>query len=232
MNLNLNGDFWHHDDNTGFTLKKVQDLGEIAFASIIKLRGLFDFLSVDPHCSDGERKRAFLIAVAIAENGGYYIQKTTDLIHCQSENTEFPGLQRKLPEIPFQEQFWPELKQYIEVVLHACGREESDRPIQIKCHLLRLHATQEHSGRATPNRPHKDNTEQVVITLLSRVNVTGGENSLFSNQGHYVGSFTLDPLEVCFLNDRRFYHHVEEVRIEGDSSFGYRDSLIFEIKSL
>lgn len=232
MNIKMNGDFWHLNGNIGFTLKNVCDLGEEALAAIIKLRGVYDFLPIDPHCQNEERKRGYVVAIAIKEESGFNILKLTDFVHTQSENTEFSGLGRKLPPLPLLDQLWPELKTYIDSVLHFCGRQESVRPIQVKCHFLRLNATLEHSGRATPPEPHKDNAEQVAITLLSRMNVRGGENSLYDNQKNYIGTFTLDPLEVCFLDDRRFYHHVDDVHVEGENKIGYRDSLILEIKAL
>jgi hypothetical protein len=98
---------------------------------------------------------------------------------------------------------------------------------QINVHQNRSRATTEKPGELTPEGVHQDGHEYVMIAILRRHNVIGGETRLWrgldADEPFWHG--TLQPGQAVLLDDRAIAHDVSDI-LPADGTEGYRDILI------
>jgi hypothetical protein len=97
---------------------------------------------------------------------------------------------------------------------------------QLNVHQNRSRATLEKPGQLTPEGIHQDGHEYVMIAILRRHNVVGGETRLWrpdATEPFWTG--TLDPGQALLLDDRAILHDVTDIEPENGQP-GHRDILI------
>jgi hypothetical protein len=97
---------------------------------------------------------------------------------------------------------------------------------QINVHQNRTRATIEKPGVLTPEGVHQDGHEYVMIGILRRVNVAGGETRLWdlgASEPFWTG--VLEPGNAVLLNDKAIAHDVTDV-LPANGAPGHRDILI------
>ncbi len=98
---------------------------------------------------------------------------------------------------------------------------------QINVHQNRTVATTEKPGLLTPEGVHHDGHEFVMIGILRRNNILGGETRLWKSkeaeEPFWVG--TLQPGQAVLLDDRAIAHDVTDV-LPADERGGHRDIFI------
>jgi hypothetical protein len=98
---------------------------------------------------------------------------------------------------------------------------------QINVHQNRTRATGEKPGPLTPEGVHHDGHEYVMIAILRRNNVDGGETRLWKGKDapepFWTG--TLEPGQAILLDDRALAHDVTDVT-SADGGAGHRDIVI------
>jgi hypothetical protein len=106
------------------------------------------------------------------------------------------------------------------------------RPTQrwfIEAHQFRID-TAEGIGRPTPEGAHRDGVDFVVVLLIERRNVRGGETRVFQAQGNAGVRFTMtEPWTALLLNDAEVIH--ETTPIQPDSTPGVRDTLVITYRA-
>jgi hypothetical protein len=97
---------------------------------------------------------------------------------------------------------------------------------QINVHQNRTIATPEKPGQLTPEGVHHDGHEYVMIAVLRRNSVDGGETRLW-NPGEDTPFWrgVLDPGQAVLIDDRKIAHDVSDVLPENGQP-GHRDILI------
>lgn len=98
---------------------------------------------------------------------------------------------------------------------------------QINVHQNRSRATGEKPGPLTPEGVHHDGHEFVMIAVLARHNVAGGETRLWHSKDADAPFWTgtLEPGQAVLLDDRALAHDVTDVvSLDGDP--GHRDIVI------
>lgn len=97
---------------------------------------------------------------------------------------------------------------------------------QINVHQNRTVATPEKPGQLTPEGVHHDGHEFVMIAVLRRNSVTGGETRLW-NPGapEPFWNGTLQPGQAVLIDDRAIAHDVTDV-LPANGQPGHRDILI------
>lgn len=94
----------------------------------------------------------------------------------------------------------------------------------VEAHPFRID-TSDGIGRPTPEGAHRDGVDYVVVILVDRVGVKGGETRIFEAQGSIGLRFTLqDSWTALVLNDAKMIH--ETTPIQPIGSYGYRDTLV------
>ena len=98
----------------------------------------------------------------------------------------------------------------------------------IEAHPFRID-TSDGIGRPTPEGAHRDGVDYVVVILVDRVGVKGGETRIFEAQGSIGLRFTLqDSWTALVLNDARMIH--ETTPIQPIAAHGYRDTLVITFR--
>jgi hypothetical protein len=94
----------------------------------------------------------------------------------------------------------------------------------IEAHQFRID-TAEGIGRPTPEGAHRDGVDYVVVMLIERRDVRGGETRVFQAHGNAGVRFTMtEPWTALLLDDAAVIH--ETTPIQPDTKPGVRDTLV------
>jgi hypothetical protein len=97
---------------------------------------------------------------------------------------------------------------------------------QINVHQNRTRASIEKPGQLTPEGVHQDGHEYVMIAVLRRHSVTGGETRLWRRDApEPFWKGILQPGQAVLLDDKAVWHDVTDVLPENGQP-GYRDIFI------
>jgi hypothetical protein len=99
----------------------------------------------------------------------------------------------------------------------------------IEAHQFRID-TAEGIGRPTPEGAHRDGVDFVVVMLIERRNVRGGETRVFQARGSAGVRFTMaEPWTALLLNDADVIHETTPIQPEGVP--GVRDTLVLTYRA-
>ena len=120
--------------------------------------------------------------------------------------------------------------------LLALGREVADglhpdTPWFVEMHQFRVEARPGAPGLPTPEGVHHDGVDVVLIAMLARTNLAGGETLVTDAAGCELARFTLDgALDLAVMDDRRVMHGVTPVEAADPSRPSCRDVLVLTWK--
>ena len=98
----------------------------------------------------------------------------------------------------------------------------------IEAHQFRIDTT-DGIGRPTPEGAHRDGVDFVMVFLVDRVNIKGGETRVFEADGPNGQRFTLtEPWSLLWMNDAKVIH--ESTPIQPIGEYGYRDTLVLTFR--
>jgi len=99
----------------------------------------------------------------------------------------------------------------------------------IEAHQFRID-TAEGIGRPTPEGAHRDGVDFVVVMLIERRHVRGGETRVFQARGSAGVRFTMtEPWTALLLNDADVIHETTPIQPEGVP--GVRDTLVLTYRA-
>ena len=99
----------------------------------------------------------------------------------------------------------------------------------VKAHQFRIDTT-DGIGRPTPEGAHRDGVDFVVVSLVDRVGVKGGETRVFEAEGPNGSRFTMtEPWTTLLLDDARVIH--ESTPIQPLAPDGHRDTLVLTYRA-
>jgi len=99
----------------------------------------------------------------------------------------------------------------------------------IEAHQFRID-TAEGIGRPTPEGAHRDGVDFVVVLLIERHDVRGGETRVFQARGTAGVRFTMtEPWTALLLNDADVIH--ETTPIQPEAAPGVRDTLVITYRA-
>ena len=85
-------------------------------------------------------------------------------------------------------------------------------------------------GRPTPEGAHRDGVDLVVVMLVDRMGIKGGETRVFDADGPTGLRFTLRaPWSALILDDARVVH--ESTPIQPLEAHGHRDTLVLTYRA-
>jgi hypothetical protein len=103
----------------------------------------------------------------------------------------------------------------------------------IEVHQFRIEAASGAPGYPTPEGTHRDGVDLVLIAMINRANLTGGETLVTDNDGAELARFTLDGLlDTAILDDARVMHGVTPIAPTDPSQPSRRDVLVATWKAL
>lgn len=102
---------------------------------------------------------------------------------------------------------------------------------RIECHQFRILPTNDEPGLPTPEGKHQDGVEYVLITFLGKLNVVGGETSIYDNDTNHIYSFTMkDRWESVLLKDTKILHEVSPINKKNSMQEAFRDVLVLTFR--
>lgn len=109
------------------------------------------------------------------------------------------------------------------------------RPVSrwfIEAHQFRID-TAGGVGRPTPEGAHRDGVDFVVVMLVARHGVKGGETRVFDANGPHGLRFVMqEPLTTLLLDDARVIHETTPILpLEAAAPDGYRDTLVLTYRA-
>ncbi len=101
----------------------------------------------------------------------------------------------------------------------------------VEAHQFRIEAAAGAPGFPTPEGVHHDGVDVVLIAMVARGNLEGGETLVADAAGAELARFTLlDRLDTALLDDRRVRHGVSPVRPADPALPSCRDVLVLTWK--
>jgi hypothetical protein len=107
------------------------------------------------------------------------------------------------------------------------------QPWYIEAHTFRIH-TEGHGaiGRPTPEGAHRDGVDLVLVAIIDRHNVKGGETRVFDARGPLGVRFTLsEPWSALLLDDERVIHETTPIQPLEPGRPAWRDTLVLTFRS-
>lgn len=106
-------------------------------------------------------------------------------------------------------------------------------PWFIEMHQFRIEAAAGFPGYPTPEGVHHDGVDFVMIAMIARTNLAGGETVITNDAGDELARFTLDGLlDTAFVDDARVMHGVSPVKPADATRPSCRDVLVLTWKAL
>lgn len=106
-------------------------------------------------------------------------------------------------------------------------------PWFVEMHQFRVEAKPGAPGLPTPEGVHHDGVDVVLIAMLARTNLAGGETLVTDDAGAELARFTLDGmLDLAIMDDHRVMHGVTPVEPADPALPSSRDVLVLTWKRL
>lgn len=97
----------------------------------------------------------------------------------------------------------------------------------IEVHQFRIEADGTQVALPTPEGPHRDGVDFVMMLMVNRLNVVGGATTIYDLEDCSLDEFTLtDPLELVLVDDQRIRHAVAPIAPLDTNRSGYRDVFV------
>jgi len=212
----------------GYAVLSPNSLSQLANLNLEELNALktyWNHLPRDPYLKDGGRYRFRRHASYVIDPSG--MELAPHRAHWQSVdyNALHGGIERWFEPLESEligNQSWQRL------IARITRLFPSSPQWYVEAHPFRID-TSDGIGRPTPEGAHRDGVDYVVVILVDRVGVKGGETRIFEAQGSIGLRFTLqDSWTALVLNDAKMIH--ETTPIQPTGSHGYRDTLVITFR--
>jgi hypothetical protein len=186
-------------------------------------------LAVDTYLRDGGRYRRRRHACFVQEAGG--LELVPRRAHWQSEdyNALHGGMHRWFEPVSASTLAQPAWSGLIEGFGRLFAQLRGQPRWFVEAHQFRID-TADGIGRPTPEGAHRDGVDFVVVLLIDRVDIKGGETRVFEADGTQGQRFTLgQPWSALLLDDARVIH--ESTPIQPLDGAGHRDTLVLTYRA-
>ena len=204
-------------------------LAHVATSELDALRPSWDDLPSDAYLRDGGRYRRRRHASFVVDAAG--LRRVAQRAHWQpvEYNALHGGLERWFEPIEDAVQASPAWQRLLLAFAALCSRLRGAQAWYGEAHQFRIDTT-DGIGRPTPEGAHRDGVDFVVVILVGREGVKGGETRVFDAAGPTGLRFTLvEPWSALVLDDARVIH--ESTPIQPIDSYGYRDTLVLTFRA-
>lgn len=205
-------------------------------AALLAWQPLWDDLPPDEFLKDGGRYRRRRHGCFVVSAQGE-LASQPHRAHWQpvAYNALHGGLERwfaPLPEALMADPNWAALLLALAgVAAHLRDAPQADWFVE--AHPFRIDTT-DGIGRPTPEGAHRDGVDLVVVVLVSRQAIKGGETRVFDARGPQGMRFTLSqPWSALLLDDERVVHEstpIQPVDADGPGAHSHRDTLVLTFR--
>ncbi|MEY4417204.1 MAG: hypothetical protein RIQ53_4497 [Pseudomonadota bacterium] len=134
-----------------------------------------------------------------------------------------------LPAALVDDPAWAALLQGL-VRVAATLREDATADWYVEAHPFRIDTT-DGIGRPTPEGAHRDGVDLVVVILVAREGIKGGETRVFDARGPQGLRFTLaEPGSALLLDDERVIHESTPIQPQAEGCEAHRDTLVLTLR--
>ena len=213
----------------GYSRLSAEELaGQIAapVGAFTALEPSWDDLPQDEYLRDGGRYRSRRHSCFILDLSNGELTRTPHRAHWQptTYNALHGGLERWFAPIETAVTGAPVWTRLLQRYGTVFARVRAAPRWFIEAHQFRID-TATGIGRPTPEGAHRDGVDFIVIVLVARHRVIGGETRVFPLGSDQGVRFTLDePWSALLLDDTRVVH--ETTPIQSDGETGWRDTLV------
>jgi len=216
----------------GYAVLSRDGLCELAGVDASALHALepsWNDLPLDGFLRDGGRYRSRRHSCFIVE--GASVTQAPHRAHWQpvEYNALHGGLERWFEPVRPDVVSQPAWTTLIRGLATCCSRLAGERPWYVEAHQFRIDTT-DGIGRPTPEGAHRDGVDFVVVVLVGRQGIKGGETRVFEADGPTGLRFTLtEPWSALLLDDARVIH--ESTPIQPMDGPGHRDTLVLTFRA-
>lgn len=141
------------------------------------------------------------------------------------------GLERWFEPISDDVRSAPAFLQLLRGLAAVCSSQKGSQPWFVEAHQFRID-THEGIGRPTPEGAHRDGVDFVVVVLIERQGIRGGETRVFAAAGSAGQRFTLaEPWSALILDDERVIHESTPIQSAATAPLlGHRDTLVLTFR--
>jgi len=201
-------------------------------ARLDQLRPSWEHLPPDGHLRDGGRYRR-------RRHGSYVLELADGRIERPGHRAHWQPVDYNALHGGFERWFEPveaavEASAAWTAALAGFGRLFAAlRPVRrwfIEAHQFRIDTTGG-IGRPTPEGAHRDGVDFVVIMMVGRQNIRGGESRVFDAHGPQGLRFTVtEPWSALLIDDARVIHETTPIQPAEDGA-GWRDTLVITYRA-
>jgi hypothetical protein len=186
-------------------------------------------LPLDEYMADGGRYRRRRYATFSTKASSLAFQLESHQPHYQSRNNNHlnGGVLRHFESIEDATLRCNTMSGLLSFCCGLFGRLSPYSDWHIEVHQFRIETDGGQVGLPTPEGIHRDGVSFVMMLMVYRSNVGGGETVIYDLDDHHLDKFTLtDPLEMVLVNDERIRHSVSSIAPVDTNKRGYRDVFV------
>jgi len=198
---------------------------------LMALNSSWDDLPPDAYLRDGGRYRRRRHACFVVNGGD--VRLAPHRAHWQpvEYNALHGGLQRWFepikPDVVAHAAWSPVLRNLADI----CSQVKGAQPWFVEAHQFRIDTT-DGIGRPTPEGAHRDGVDFVVVALINREAVKGGETRVFDAEGPNGIRFTMtESWTLLMLDDARVIHETTPIQPLNKAHVGHRDTLVLTFRA-
>ncbi len=208
----------------------VSELTSIPLTELMALNPSWNDLLPDAYLRDGGRYRKRRHTCLVVDGGA--VRTVKHRAHWQpvEYNALHGGLERWFEPMNVAVVAEPAWAPMLLALADACSQLKGTQPWFVEAHQFRIDTT-DGIGRPTPEGAHRDGVDFVVVALVARENVKGGETRVFDADGPDGIRFTMtQPWTLLMLDDARVIHETTPIQPQGTSG-GHRDTLVLTFRA-
>ncbi len=200
-----------------------------ALADLDAWRPNWNVLPPDAYLRDGGRYRRRRHACFVVE--GERVEPAPHRAHWQpvEYNALHGGLERWFEPMEPAVAGQPAWRAMLAALAGRATALKGAQPWFVEAHQFRIDTT-DGIGRPTPEGAHRDGVDLVVVVLVDRQGVKGGETRVFDVASPAGIRFTLtEPWTALVLDDERVIHETTPIQPLGEPG-GHRDTLVLTFR--
>ena len=198
------------------------------------LSASWNCLPPDAHLKDGGHYRQRRHACFVQDTAANTLAPTPHRAHWQPTdyNALHGGFERWFDPIEPAVATAPAWQQLLAGLGQLFARVKPAALWHIEAHQFRIN-TANGVGRPTPEGAHRDGVDFVVVLMVARHNVKGGETRVFDAHGPNGVRFVMQqPLSALLLDDERVIHETTPILPQDKGATdGYRDTLVLTYRT-
>lgn len=190
-------------------------------------------LAADEHLLDGGHYRRRAHSCFVVQ--GAALAQVAHRAHWQpvEYNALHGGIERwfkPMPDAWVQQRSWAALLVALASVAGRLRGQQDGAPWFVEAHPFRI-TTEGGIGRPTPEGAHRDGVDLVVVLMVGRHNVKGGETRVFDARGPQGMRFTLQQAwSALLLDDEAVIHESTPIQSQLLGADAWRDTLVLTFR--